>query len=106
MSSAPSSTAMRAGARTIRSEPGDVGERMRARPDVQRVPSPGLELFIVKRFLDPRLCGELIERIDAERRPSTITDDIGADADFRTSETCDLDGTDPAVAQVDEAICG
>ncbi len=44
-------------------------------------------------------------RIDAERRPSTIADDIG-DAAFRTSETCDLDGADAVVARVDEAICG
>ena len=72
---------------------------------MQRVPSPNLELFIVKRFLDPDLCRRLIERIDANRRPSTIADDMGY-ANFRTSETCDLDGADPVVARVDEAICG
>ena len=71
---------------------------------MQRVPSPSLELFIVKRFLDADLCRELIERVDANRRPSTIADDMGY-ADFRTSETCDLDGSYPAVARVDEAIC-
>jgi prolyl 4-hydroxylase len=70
---------------------------------VQRVPSPSLELFIVKRFLDPELCRQLIELVDANRRPSTIADDMGY-ADFRTSETCDLDGADPVVARVDEAI--
>jgi prolyl 4-hydroxylase len=45
----------------------------------------------------------LIERIDALRRPSQIVDDTGI-ANFRTSETCDLDSADPIVAGVDEKI--
>lgn len=72
---------------------------------MQRVPNRSLDLFIVKRFLDPDTCAELIERIDAKRRPSEIADDIGI-PDFRTSETCDLDGTDPLVAAVDRGIAG
>jgi prolyl 4-hydroxylase len=70
---------------------------------VQRVPAPGLELYIVRHFLDPDLCRQLIERIDTKRRPSEIADDIG-DAHFRTSETCDLGEPDPAVAKANEAI--
>jgi len=73
---------------------------------VQRVPSPSLELFIVKGFLPPEDCVELMALIDARRRPSTIADDRGNDAYFRTSETCDLDDAIPAVAQVNRAICG
>ena len=96
---------MPARARPIRSDLAGPGERLRATPGVQRVPSPDLELFVVKRFLDPVLCRQLTELIDANRRPSTIADDMGY-ADFRTSETCHLDGGDPAVAEVDEAICG
>jgi prolyl 4-hydroxylase len=102
MSSAPSSTATPARARPIRSELADVAERLRARPGVQRVPTPRLELFIVKRFLDPGQCGALIELIDRDRRPSAIADDVG-DAYFRTSETCDL-GSAPVVDAVDAAI--
>jgi len=45
----------------------------------------------------------MIQRIDAQRRPSQITDDIGVAA-FRTSETCDLDWHDPVVAEVDGKI--
>jgi prolyl 4-hydroxylase len=45
----------------------------------------------------------LIERIDAKRRPSEIADDTGI-ANFRTSETCDLDWRDPLVAEVDRRI--
>ncbi|MEO6255320.1 MAG: 2OG-Fe(II) oxygenase [Sphingomicrobium sp.] len=77
--------------------------RLRSTAGVRRVPSPRLELFIVRRFLDPALCAELIARIDARRRPSQIADDIGV-AQFRTSETCDLDWNDPLVAAVDRKI--
>jgi len=70
---------------------------------VQRVPSRDLELFIVRDFLDPTTCVAMIERIDARRRPSTIADDIGI-ANFRTSETCDLDSADPIVAEVERKI--
>ena len=70
---------------------------------MQRVPSPELELFIVRGFLDDAACAALIARIDQKRRPSEIADDLGI-ADFRTSETCDLDSDDPVVAAVDAKI--
>lgn len=72
-------------------------------PGVQRVPTRALDLFIVKQFLDPETCTELIARIDARRRPSEIADDIGV-ANYRTSETCDLDWSDPIVGAVDRRI--
>jgi prolyl 4-hydroxylase len=70
---------------------------------VQRVPTRALDLFILRNFLDPETCAALIERIDARRRPSEISDDVGI-ANYRTSETCDLDWRDPLVAQVDGKI--
>ena len=82
---------------------GTPGERLRSLPGVQRVPSPKLELFVVRNFLDPEACAALIERIDARRQPSQIADDQGI-ASFRTSETCDLDSSDRVVAQIDQAI--
>jgi prolyl 4-hydroxylase len=78
-------------------------DRLSRTPGVQKVPSRALDLFIVKRFLDPDTCRELVERIDTRRRPSEIADDVGI-ANFRTSETCDLDWRDPVVAQVDRKI--
>lgn len=68
-------------------------------PRLQRVPSAKLELFFLRDFLTPEHCEALIARIDAQRRPSTIADANG-DADFRTSDTCDLDGSDPVVARL------
>jgi prolyl 4-hydroxylase len=78
-------------------------ERLAGQPGVQRAPTRALELFIVRGFLDPRQCAALAERIDARRRPSEIADDIGI-ANFRTSETCDLDSNDPVVAEVEQRI--
>lgn len=80
-----------------------IAARLAAVPGVQRVPTPQLELFVLKRFLDPQNCSALCELIDANRRPSTIADDQG-EAGFRTSETCDLDGLQPLVAEVQSRL--
>lgn len=60
---------------------------------MQRVPSPRLELFILREFLNAEDCASLTARIEAKRCPSTIADANGDDA-FRTSETCDFDAGD------------
>jgi len=70
---------------------------------VQRVPTRELELFIVRKFLDERTCEALIALIDEKRRPSEIADDVGI-ANFRTSETCELDWHVPIVGEVDRKI--
>ena len=80
------------------------GTRLRGHSGVQRVPSPQLELFIVRDFLDQATCSALMEQIDRERRPSTIADDTGIEH-YRTSETCDLSSSDPLVASVEARIC-
>jgi prolyl 4-hydroxylase len=77
--------------------------RLAAAPGIQRVPSPKLTLFIRRDFLDAAMCGRLMARIEADRRPSTISDHNG-DATFRTSETCDLDPAEPDVAEVERRI--
>ena len=78
--------------------------RLAAAAGVQRVPTRELDLFIVRGFVDRGTCTALIERIDSRCRPSEIADDVGI-ANFRTSETCDLDWRDPTVAEVDDRIC-
>jgi len=77
--------------------------RLGALPGVQRVPTRELELFIVRKFLDERTCEALIALIDEKRRPSEIADDVGI-ANFRTSETCELDWHVPIVGEVDRKI--
>jgi prolyl 4-hydroxylase len=71
----------------------------------QRVPSPKLDLFIKRGFLSPDECTAIIAAIDAQRRPSDLADHDGSDPLFRTSETCDLNGSDPTVAAVNARIC-
>ena len=84
-------------------DPSTPNQRLGLRPGVQRVPTRELELFLVRGFLDAQTCAAMIARIDAKRRPSEIADDLGI-ANFRTSETCDLDSNDPAVAEVERRI--
>jgi prolyl 4-hydroxylase len=66
-------------------------------PRMQRVPTPRLELFVLRDFLEAEDCEALIARIEAKRRPSTLANFNGDDR-FRTSETCDLDTDDAVVA--------
>ncbi|WP_394652130.1 prolyl hydroxylase family protein [uncultured Sphingomonas sp.] len=77
--------------------------RLLADPKVQRIPSPKLAMFIRKEFLEPELCASIIAKIDATRRPSTVSDYNGDDL-FRTSETCDLAYDDPDVVEIDRRI--
>ena len=70
---------------------------------VQRVPSPKLDLFVKRDFLSTEECQAMIDRIRANRRPSTLANYNG-DAAFRTSQTCDLDSQDPVVRAVEEKI--
>jgi prolyl 4-hydroxylase len=74
-----------------------------AQRGIQRVPSPKLTLFMKRDFLSVEECAALVARIDTQRRPSTVSD-FNGDAAFRTSETCDLDGADPLVADIDSRI--
>jgi prolyl 4-hydroxylase len=84
-------------------DPSTPNQRLALRPGIQRVPTRELELFLVRGFLDLRTCAAMIARVDASRRPSEIADDLGL-ANFRTSETCDLDSNDPEVAEVEQRI--
>ena len=77
-------------------------ERLKGQAGIQRVPSPKLDLFILRDFLDGSERAALCALIDANRRPSTLADDLGV-ARFRTSETCDLDPRHPLVRKVSNA---
>lgn len=78
-------------------------EILRAHPGMRRLPNPRLDLFTLPKFLPPEMCGQLIELIDANRRPSTIADPNGDDY-FRTSETCDLAAEEPVVKELERML--
>jgi prolyl 4-hydroxylase len=83
--------------RGVASDP--TAEQLKSEAGIQRVPSARLDLFILRNFLTASECSAFCDLIDAERRPSTLADDQGI-AQFRTSETCDLDSQHPLVAEV------
>ncbi|PVX30877.1 prolyl hydroxylase family protein [Sphingomonas pokkalii] len=83
------------------SEP--IVERLQRHPGIQRVPSPKVSLFVLRNFLEPERCHSLMERIDHDRRPSTLANANG-DYAFRTSETCDLPSDDPDIADLKRRI--
>ncbi len=72
-------------------------------PGIQKVPTPRMELFILRNFLSAEECARFVAKIDADRRPSTIADPNG-DHYFRTSETCDMRGDDPDVIALDQRL--
>ncbi|MEL0212643.1 MAG: 2OG-Fe(II) oxygenase [Novosphingobium sp.] len=72
-------------------------------PGMMRVPSPRIEMFVLRNFLGPDECAALIARIERGRRPSTIADANG-DNHFRTSETCDLPMREPDIVTLDERL--
>jgi prolyl 4-hydroxylase len=85
----------------------DLGESsadyLLAFPGMRRFASDRIALFTLRHFLTPLECAGLTQRIDASCRPSTIADANGDDY-FRTSETCDLDHTDPLVAALNAKL--
>ncbi|WP_299192039.1 2OG-Fe(II) oxygenase [uncultured Erythrobacter sp.] len=80
-----------------------VSLRLARHDGLQRVPHPKIELFQTRNFVSADLCEALITLIDKDRRPSTIADSNGDDY-FRTSETCDLAPTEPAVQQLEASL--
>ncbi len=70
---------------------------------MRQFPSPRLTLLDCPGFLPPQLCADLITLIDKDRRPSTIADSDG-DSYFRTSETCDLEASEPAVQDLEARL--
>ena len=87
--------------RGVASDP--TARQLKSEAGIQRVPSPRLDLFVLRNFLNELDSSALCDLIDANRRPSTIADDQGI-AQFRTSETCDLYPANPLVARVQQRL--
>jgi prolyl 4-hydroxylase len=81
----------------------DVRRRLGKSPAVQSVQGGGFDLQIVQNFLSLAECAGLIALIDAGAQPSTLY--AGTEIDgFRTSFSCNLDPSDPLVAQIEARI--
>src|SRR5688572_7020033 len=80
-----------------------VRARLAAAPGAQRVPVEAVDLFIFRDFLDTAECAALVALIDADRKPSRLFAD-NPDPGFRTSETCNLEPSAPAVRAIEERL--
>ena len=78
--------------------------RLNRHPQVQIVQGQGIALYCYQNFLTLPECAGLVARIDANRKPSGLLS-VTDDAEFRTSESCDLDRWDPFVMAIDQRIC-
>jgi prolyl 4-hydroxylase len=80
-----------------------VKARLAANPAAMAITSKALDIFVVRDFLTTAECEGLIARIDARRVPSRLLAHSG-DPEFRTSESCNLDPTDPLVQQIEAKL--
>lgn len=81
-----------------------VAARLAATPAVQKLPVDHIDLYVYPDFLDAAECAALIALIDADSQPSALFYD-GADGEFRTSHSCNLDRWDDTVLAIDAKIC-
>ncbi len=80
-----------------------VGARLEVTPGVTRYPVDGIQFYACPDFLSALDCDRLIAMIDVNRRPSTLLSDKSG-AEFRTSDSCDMDRWSPDVRPIDESI--
>lgn len=80
-----------------------VREHLVCYPNAVRVPTNGLELYIVRDFLTVEECRPLITLIDASRVPSPVVSDDPVPS-YRTSETCYLYAGPDAVTVVESKL--
>jgi len=80
-----------------------VKDRLRRTPNAMQIPAQGLDVFVVRDFLTPKECADVIALIDKDRVPSGLLAP-SADPEFRTSESCNLRMTDRVNLQVEAKI--
>jgi prolyl 4-hydroxylase len=66
-----------------------VKHRLKQTPNCFQIPAQGLDIFVVRDFLNRKECEEVIAKIDQDRVPSGLLAP-SADPEFRTSESCNL----------------
>ncbi len=80
-----------------------VRERVLKTPNAFKLPAQGLDIFVVREFLSPKECADVIELIDKDRVPSGLLAPT-PDPEFRTSESCNLRLEDRANQMVEAKI--
>jgi prolyl 4-hydroxylase len=80
-----------------------IGQRIAAFPGAMRMPARDLELYMIRDFITPDTCADLIAIIDASCAPSPVIADDPI-PDYRTSETSYLAADDPAARSVEARL--
>ena len=83
----------------------DASTKLEANPAIKRAQIDAAQVYYHQNFLSAEECAGLVRVIDANRRPSTLLSE-SPDAQFRTSESCDMDRWSPDVRPIDERIAG
>ena len=92
-------------ASAIRAKIGDaVRAKLDRNPMVSRIDSANLEIYGRHDFLSAEECRALRTMIDADAQPSTLFSG-SANADYRTSHSCNLSPWDPLVKDISDRIC-
>lgn len=87
----------------VPTKPVDIGKHLAMQKGIHRYPLPEVELFILPNFLSGEECRRVMEAMAGAWKPSAIADDIGVN-NYRTSETCQMDSTNPVVATLEDRI--
>lgn len=88
----------------VRAHAGEqVSRRLEADPRVRRAQIDAAQFYYCSDFLTAEQCDQLIAMIERDKRPSTLLSD-NPDANFRTSDSCDMDRWSPQVRPIDESI--
>ena len=80
-----------------------VRQRLAGDPGAYRLPTDRAEIFAFGNFLAPAECDRLIALVDATAKPSAVFQH-GAEEQFRTSYSGDVDRNDPLVRMVERRI--
>lgn len=89
----------------VRARIGDaVREKLGRNPMVSRIDTPHLEIYGRHDFLSAEECAGLRDLIDTDAQPSTLFSG-SANADYRTSHSCNLSPWEPLVLAVSDRIC-
>lgn len=81
-----------------------VRERLERNPMVSRIDAPKIAMFGRHDFLSGQECAALRALIDADAHPSTLFSG-SANADYRTSHSCNLSPLEPLVETITNRIC-
>lgn len=88
----------------VRAEIGNsVRRRLTRNPMVSTIATDRAEMYLRHGLLNPRECAAMIALVDAEAKPSKLFSGT-ANADYRTSSSCDLRSADPLVKTVTQRI--